>query len=91
MTDQIAQICADVARISKGFWESTHNDCELSANALAAVEQGFQHVQGCFNGYGERCGNANLTTIIANLELKLGHSTIGKERLTHLTAGALHC
>ena len=57
----------------------THNDCELAvANALAAVEQGFQHVQGCINGYGERCGNANLTTIIANLELKMGHTTIGK-------------
>ena len=64
----------------------THNDCELAvANALAAVEQGFAHVQGCMNGYGERCGNANLTTIIANLELKMGHTTIGKERLTHLT------
>ncbi len=67
----------------------THNDCELAvANSLAAVEQGFAHVQGCINGYGERCGNANLTTIIANLELKMGHTTIGKERLTHLTAAA---
>ena len=50
------------------------------ANALAAIEQGFAHVQGCINGYGERCGNANLTSIIANLELKMGHTTIGKER-----------
>ncbi len=90
MTDQIAQICADVRKKFDGILGiHTHNDCELAvANALAAVEQGFQHVQGCFNGYGERCGNANLTTIIANLELKMGHSTIGKERLTHLTAAA---
>ena len=67
----------------------THNDCELAvANTLAAVEQGFAHVQGCMNGYGERCGNANLTSIIANLELKLGHTTIGKERLQSLTAVA---
>ncbi len=51
------------------------------ANALAAVEAGATHVQGCMNGYGERCGNANLTSIIANLELKLGHTTIGPERL----------
>ena len=90
MTDQIAQICADVRKKFDGILGiHTHNDCELAvANALAAVEQGFQHVQGCFNGYGERCGNANLTTIIANLELKMGHSTIGKERLTHMTAAA---
>ena len=58
------------------------------ANTLAAVEQGFTHVQGCINGYGERCGNANLTSIIANLELKLGHTTIGPEKLTNLTAVA---
>ena len=57
----------------------THNDSELAvANALAAIEQGFAHVQGCMNGYGERCGNANLTSIIANLELKMGHTTIGR-------------
>ena len=43
-------------------------------------------MQGCINGYGERCGNANLTSVIANLELKLGHTTIGKERLANLTS-----
>jgi 2-isopropylmalate synthase len=64
----------------------THNDSDLGvANALAAVDAGATHVQGCLNGYGERCGNANLTSIIANLELKLGHTTIGPERLAHLT------
>ena len=90
MTGQLAEICADVRKSFEGILGiHTHNDCELAvANALAAVEQGFQHVQGCFNGYGERCGNANLTTIIANLELKMGHSTIGKERLTQLTSAA---
>jgi len=90
MTGQLAEICADVRKNFEGILGiHTHNDCELAvANALAAVEQGFQHVQGCFNGYGERCGNANLTTIIANLELKMGHSTIGKERLTQLTSAA---
>ena len=65
----------------------THNDSDLAvANALAAIEAGATHVQGCMNGYGERCGNANLTSIIANLELKLGHTTIGPERLASLTA-----
>ncbi len=64
----------------------THNDSELAvANSLAAVEAGVTHVQGCMNGYGERCGNANLCSIIANLELKLGHSTIGTEKLKNLT------
>jgi 2-isopropylmalate synthase len=75
------------ARFSGVIGIHTHNDSELAvANALTAIEAGATHVQGCMNGYGERCGNANLTTIIANLELKLGHTTIGPERLTRLTA-----
>ena len=66
-----------------------HNDCELAvANTVVAVEAGATHVQGCINGYGERCGNANLCSILANLELKLGHSTIGRENLKNLTAVA---
>ncbi len=64
-----------------------HNDSELAvANSLAAVDCGIVHVQGTMNGYGERCGNANLCSIIPNLELKMGHSTIGPERLKLLTA-----
>ncbi|MCL6548674.1 MAG: citramalate synthase [Alicyclobacillus sp.] len=51
----------------------THNDCELAvANSLAAVLAGATMVHGTTNGIGERCGNANLTSIIPNLELKLG-------------------
>jgi 2-isopropylmalate synthase len=66
-----------------------HNDSDVAvANAIAAVEQGVTHVQGCMNGYGERCGNANLCSVIANLELKLGHSTIGPEKLQSLTSVA---
>ena len=50
-----------------------HNDAELAvANSLAAVQHGIRHVQGTINGYGERCGNANLVTIWADLALKLG-------------------
>ena len=50
-----------------------HNDCELAvANSLAAVEAGAMQVQGTINGFGERCGNANLCSVIANLQLKLG-------------------
>src|SRR5690606_22112183 len=50
-----------------------HNDCELGvANSLAAVQAGARQVQGTINGFGERCGNANLVSIIPNLQLKLG-------------------
>jgi 2-isopropylmalate synthase len=62
-----------------------HNDGELAvANTLAAVNAGATHVQGTINGYGERCGNANLCSVIPNLELKLGRGAIGPERLKHL-------
>jgi 2-isopropylmalate synthase len=65
----------------------THNDSGTAvANSLAAVGEGVTHVQGCMNGYGERCGNANLASVIANLELKLGHTAIGRERLSDLTS-----
>jgi 2-isopropylmalate synthase len=64
----------------------THNDSGVAvSNTLAAVEAGATHVQGCLNGYGERCGNANLASVIADLELKLGHTTIGREKLTSLS------
>src|SRR5271170_2368588 len=74
MTSKLAAICADVRKNFDGVLGiHTHNDSDLAvANSLAAIEQGFAHVQGCINGYGERCGNANLASIIANLELKLG-------------------
>jgi 2-isopropylmalate synthase len=64
----------------------THNDSEVAvANALVAVEAGATHVQGCINGYGERCGNANMCSMLANLELKLGHTTVGRENLEKLS------
>ena len=64
----------------------THNDCDMAvANAIAAVQLGAIQVQGTINGYGERCGNANLCSVIANLELKLGMRSIGRESLKHLT------
>jgi 2-isopropylmalate synthase len=90
MTSRLAEICADVRKHFDGVLGiHVHNDADVAvANSLAAIEQGFAHVQGCMNGYGERCGNANLTSIIANLELKMGHSTIGRERLGNLTAAA---
>lgn len=65
----------------------THNDCELAvANALAAVSAGACMVQGTINGYGERCGNANLCSLIPNLQLKLGYQCIESTQLTQLAA-----
>ncbi|RAP34345.1 citramalate synthase [Candidatus Marinamargulisbacteria bacterium SCGC AG-439-L15] len=65
----------------------THNDSDLGvANAIAAVESGATHIQGTLNGYGERCGNANLSAIIPILMLKMGYSCISKDQLTQLTA-----
>ncbi|AFZ26682.1 2-isopropylmalate synthase [Cylindrospermum stagnale PCC 7417] len=64
----------------------THNDSDLAvANALAAVMAGATMVQGTINGYGERCGNANLCSLIPNLQLKLGYGCIGEHQLLQLT------
>ena len=63
----------------------THDDAGCGvANSLAAVERGARLVQGTANGYGERCGNANLTTIIPNLQLKLGFECVTAEQLGRL-------
>jgi 2-isopropylmalate synthase len=88
LTGRLVEIVGEVRRRFDGvIGIHTHNDSESAvANSIAAVEAGATHVQGCLNGYGERCGNANLGSIIANLELKLGHTTIGPEKLAGLTA-----
>lgn len=63
-----------------------HNDSHCAvANSVAAVQEGVELVQGTLNGYGERCGNANLGSIIANLKIKLGLDGISEEQLRFLT------
>jgi len=64
----------------------THNDggCAV-ANALAAVLEGAVHVQGTINGYGERTGNANLCTVVPDLQLKMGYDVVSPEQLSQLT------
>ena len=71
---QIAEIVRAVkARVKTPLGIHAHNDSESAvANSLAAVHEGAVHVQGTVNGYGERCGNANLCSVIPALELKLG-------------------
>jgi 2-isopropylmalate synthase len=68
-----------------------HDDTGCAvANSMAAVRAGASHVQGTLNGLGERTGNANLTTIIPNLQLKLGHPCLPEGHLVHLTAVSHH-
>ncbi len=67
-----------------------HNDSDCAvANTIVAVESGCQHIQGTINGLGERCGNANLCSVIPALMLKLGYSVISKENLKKLTEVSL--
>lgn len=67
----------------------THNDSGCGvANALAAVEAGATHVQGTVNGVGERCGNCDLVTVIANMQLKMGLAVVDDEQLQRLTAAS---
>ncbi len=76
-------VCATLPGVQVGI--HTHNDSGLAvAASLEAVRAGARQVQGCVNGYGERTGNANLTTIIPALELKMGFACVGAERLRRL-------
>ena len=90
LTNRLSEIVAEARKRFEGeIGIHTHNDSDLAvANAIAAIELGASHVQGTMNGYGERCGNANLCSILPILELKLGHSTVGKEQLEHLAGVA---
>jgi 2-isopropylmalate synthase len=88
VTGRLSEIFSEVRQRFDGvIGIHTHNDSELAvANSVAAVELGATHVQGTMNGYGERCGNANLCSIIPILELKQGHTTIGRDKVEHLTS-----
>lgn len=82
---EIKEICRVVQRecdVPLGI--HAHNDCEMAvANSLVAIEMGVVQVQGTINGIGERCGNANLCSIIPNLQLKMKRPALG-ERLNRL-------
>ena len=84
---KISQVIAEIKpKISIGLGIHCHNDTGLAiASSLMAVEAGCDMVQGTINGYGERCGNADLLPIIANLKLKLGFDCISDEKLKNLT------
>ncbi|MDR0563836.1 MAG: citramalate synthase [Azoarcus sp.] len=89
---EVATIVAHIA----GLFETplgihAHNDCGMAvANSVAAVENGARHVQGTYIGFGERCGNANLSTIIANLGVKRGYECLPPNQYRHITRVARH-
>ena len=84
VSEVVGAVRAEIPRTPLGI--HTHNDGELAvANTLAAVEAGCTQVQGTINGYGERCGNANLVSIVPALQLKMGHSCVPEESLPRLT------
>src|SRR3954471_4424844 len=88
LPEEVARAVADVVanvRVPVGI--HTHNDCDLAvANTLAAVLRGATQVQGTINGIGERCGNVDLCSVIANLALKrTGFEVLGPGKLAHLT------
>ncbi|MCH8157227.1 MAG: citramalate synthase [Nitrospinae bacterium] len=87
LPSEVAEICAKVKKTLKTkIGIHTHNDSELAvANALTAVQAGAEQVQGTINGFGERCGNANLVSIIPNLKLKLGLDCVSDEQMQSLT------
>ncbi|MEX2317890.1 MAG: citramalate synthase [Pirellulales bacterium] len=88
MPEDVAKLTKEAAAaVGVPLGIHTHNDCELAvANSLAAVAAGAIHVQGTINGLGERCGNANLVSVVANLALKKqGYKVLGGRGVDHLT------
>jgi 2-isopropylmalate synthase len=83
---QIAEVVKAVkAAVKHPLGIHAHDDSETAvANSLAAVHEGAVQVQGTINGYGERCGNANLVSVVAALELKLGQRCLPEGHLTTL-------
>lgn len=87
MPYEIQKIIEEVQKkISTPLGIHTHNDSEMAvANTIMAVKLGVEQVQGTINGYGERCGNANLCSLIPNLKLKLGVNCITDKQMENLT------
>jgi 2-isopropylmalate synthase len=86
LPDEVRAVVRKVVKEMKspvGIHAHNDSDCAV-ANSIVAVKAGASHVQGTMNGLGERCGNANLCSVIADLTVKLRYETIGEQRLTRL-------
>jgi len=86
LPDELADVVHEVVGLGARVGIHCHDDSGCAvANSLAAVRAGATHVQGCANGYGERSGNANLFTVIGNLQLKRGMKVVTEEQLAEMT------
>ena len=87
MPDQVSTVMKEVRRQCRTkLGIHTHNDCGLAlANSLTAVQAGARMVQGTINGYGERCGNADLISVVGNLHFKLGFQCVPEKSVKQLT------
>lgn len=82
----VTEVITDIPEAQGKLGIHTHNDAGTAvANAISAVISGATMIQGTINGYGERCGNANLCTLIPNLQLKLGYQCLGQQELGKLS------
>ncbi len=90
VTSRVFEIVEEVKSVIKTpLGVHCHNDCDMAvANSVAAIQAGCLQAHGTMNGYGERCGNANLVSIIANLKLKLGINCVSDIALRELTETA---
>lgn len=88
--DEIERITAEANRLFPGMIGiHCHNDTGCAvANTIAAVRAGARHVQGAYTGLGERCGNTNLSTVIADLQLKLGYDCVPEDCIPRMTGAA---
>ena len=85
----MGEVVAAMAPLGVAVGIHCHDDAGCGvANSLTAVAQGATHVQGTINGYGERCGNANLVSVIPNLQLKLGYRCLSDAQLASLAPAA---
>jgi len=87
LTSEITRVIKEIRnKINAPLGIHCHNDAGVAiANSLAAVESGATIVQGTINGYGERCGNADLIAIIANLKIKMGINCVSGQQLKQIT------
>jgi 2-isopropylmalate synthase len=84
VADVVREVTAALPAAVVGIHAHNDSDCAV-ASSLVAVDAGARQVQGTINGYGERCGNANLVSIIPALKLKMGYPVVGDEQLERLT------
>ena len=88
----VAAATREVASLGAAMGIHCHNDSGLAvANSLAAIEAGASQVQGTVNGFGERCGNANLCTLVPNLQIKMGYRCVTPQQLAKVTELSRFC